>query len=503
MEPIANDTILEVRNICKSFPGVRALNGIDLSIRKGEVHAICGENGAGKSTLIKILTGVYTRDSGEYYINGQPVAFSDNHQAISAGIACIYQELTIVPLLDVANNLFLGNLPLTKFNTVDAKKMYAEANKILDQIGLQVPAKRLAVDLSLAQQQMVEIGRALTRSAKVIIMDEPTSSLSEKETQSLFQLVEKLRQEDVSIIYISHKIEEVLQISDRITVIRDGENIKTVNAKETNKDELISFMIGRTLDNLYNKEKVPAGDVIFRAQGLCKKGVFSDISFEARAGEVVGFFGLVGAGRSEIMRAIFGVDKLDSGELFIEGKHVKIKSPQQAVKLGLALIPENRRLEGLALKLNVLFNITVVKLKQISSLNIINKRKQVAIADQFVKQTQVKTPTLAQTVENLSGGNQQKIVLSKWLMMNPKILILDEPTRGIDVAAKAEIYGIICSLAASGVSVIVVSSEIPEILGICDRVIVVHEGKLSGDIPIENADSHKILACAIGVETNG
>lgn len=495
----APEILLEVRGISKVFPGVKALKDVSFDVRRGEVHALCGENGAGKSTLIKILTGVHARTTGEYYLEGQSVDFKNTKQSIDAGISCIYQELSMVPLLDVAKNLFLGNQPTDRLGTLNNKKMYAEAKEILERIHLKVSPKKLVADLSVAQQQMVEIGRALTRQSKVIIMDEPTSSLTDSEKDTLHDLIRQLRDEGVSVIYISHKLEDVLEISDRITVIRDGEKIITLDAKTTDKSTLITHMIGRTLDNLYNKVPAPLGEEAIRVEGLSRNGVFSDVNFYARKGEVVGFFGLVGAGRSEVMRAIFGVDKFQSGKIFVDGKEVKIHSPVKAVQQGIALVPEDRKLEGLSLRLSVLFNMTLVKIRQINRLGVIDKKKQKAEAEQYVRSTRVKTPSLAQKVFQLSGGNQQKVVISKWLMMNPKILILDEPTRGIDVAAKAEIYGLISDLANEGVCVLVVSSEIPEILGICDRLYTVCEGKITADLPVDQTASDQILAYALGV----
>ncbi len=497
-----SELLLEVRGISKIFPGVKALKNVSFDVKRGEVHALCGENGAGKSTLIKILTGVHERTEGEYFLEGEPVDFRNTKQSIDAGISCIYQELSMVPLLDVAKNLFLGNQPLTKLGTLDNRKMYEDAKGILERINLKVSPKKMVADLSVAQQQMIEIGRALTRQSKVIIMDEPTSSLTDNEKDTLHDLIRKLRDEGVSVIYISHKLEDVLEISDRITVLRDGEKIVTLDAATTDKSTLITHMIGRTLDNLYNKVAAEPGEEAIRVEGLTRNGVFHDVNFYARKGEVVGFFGLVGAGRSEIMRAIFGVDRFQSGKIFVEGEEVKANSPVKAVKQGIALVPEDRKLEGLTLRLSVLFNMTLVKINQINRFGVIDKKAQKEAATDYVGRTRVKTPSLAQKVYNLSGGNQQKVVISKWLMMNPKILILDEPTRGIDVAAKAEIYGLISELANAGVCVLVVSSEIPEILGICDRLYTVCEGRITADLSVKETTSGEILANALGVNTN-
>lgn len=491
--------VIELRGITKAFPGVKALRGVSFDIRPGEVHALCGENGAGKSTLMKILTGAYQRDEGRILVDGREIDIHSTRQAIELGIACIYQELSIVPQLDLAKNIFLGNLPRKNGKGfIDKKKLYADTKEILQQVNLNVPPQTIAGELSVAQQQMVEIGRALTRNARVIIMDEPTSSLSDKETETLFSLIENLTARGVAIIYISHKLEEVLRISDRITVLRDGENIVTVQTSATTQEELISHMIGRSLENMYNKKKSAIGEVVLQVSKLTKTGCFKDISFEVRAGEVLGFFGLVGAGRSEIMRAIFGVDKFDSGQIVMRGRKLNITSPRKAISAGIGLVPEDRKLEGLALRLNILTNMTMVKINDISRAGVINLQERLRLAGEFVKNISIRTPSVQQLVGNLSGGNQQKVVIAKWLMLTPELLILDEPTRGVDVGSKAEIYGLISDLANKGIAIIVVSSELPEILGICDRVITIHEGRKTADCLIENTDSHHILSCALG-----
>lgn len=490
--------LIEVNNIVKTFPGVKALSNVNLTIRKGEVHALCGENGAGKSTLIKILAGVYAMDSGTYLFEGKPADIHSTSEGIALGISCIYQELSIVPQIDVAKNLFLGNYPLLKSGIMDMKTMYAKAQEVLKRINLDVSPKTLAENLSIAQQQMLEIGRALTRNAKVIVMDEPTSSLTDKEIEMLFSLIEYLKNEGISIIYISHKLEEVLRITDRVTIMRDGETITTINTQGTTKEQLIDYMIGRPLDNLFNKMQVDQGPVAMKVEGLTREGIFEDISFEVHKGEVLGFFGLVGAGRTEIMEAIFGVRHYDKGKIIIDGEEVTITSTRQAVKYGLALVPEDRRTQGLATKLNILANMTIVKLGDLSKANVIQRDQQKQIADQYIDSIRIKTPGYRQLVMNLSGGNQQKVVIAKWLMAHPKVLILDEPTRGIDVGAKAEIYGLISQLASQGVAVIIVSSEMQEIFGCCDRVATICQGRLTAVMDIEHATSSKVLAAAFG-----
>lgn len=490
---------IELQDIVKIFPGVRALDGVSFDIQEGEVHALCGENGAGKSTLIKVMTGAHERDGGDYRIDGKSVHFKSTTEAIATGISCVYQELSIAPQLDVAHNLFIGQLPLKK-GLVDHKTLYSETQRILDQLDMPISPKDIAGDLSVGQQQMIEIGRALIRNARCIILDEPTSSLSEKETETLFQIVRELKNEHgIAIVYISHKLDEVMELSDRITVIRDGQNICTLNTSETSQDELITHMIGRPLENQYpSKEGRQQGEVLMEVEHLTG-AAFEDVSFQLRAGEVLGFFGLVGAGRSEIMRAIFGVDKTLGGCVKVDGKTLKKNSTPAAIEAGIGFCTEDRKKEGLALGLTILLNSTSAKLNQLARLGVINRQRQLEDADKYVKAMRTKTPSLTQQVGNLSGGNQQKVVLAKWLTLTPKILIVDEPTRGIDVGSKAEIYEIINELAQEGMGIIMVSSEIEEILGVCDSVVTIYEGHKTAQLPIdENLTSETVLACSIG-----
>ena len=494
-------TIIQCEGITKYFPGVKALDGVSFDIREGVCHALCGENGAGKSTLIKVLTGAHARDGGVYSIDGKEVHFKSTQEGIAMGVSCVYQELSIAPQLDVAKNLFIGNLPM-KGKLVDHKKLYADSKEILEQLGLDISPKTLAGDLSMGQQQMIEIGRALTRNARVIIMDEPTSSLSEAETDTLFQIIKLLLSRNIAIVYISHKLDEVMYLSDRITVIRDGQNVASFNTADVTQDELITHMIGRELSNLYMKEPAAIGDVVLEVEGLTRTGVFEDVSFNVRAGEVVGFFGLVGAGRSEIMRAVFGVDKYNAGTVKVNGKPLKGGSPAAAIEAGVGFCTEDRKKEGLALRLSILLNMTLVKLPFLAKLGIIKRPEQRAAAAEYIKAISVKTPSVNQLAGNLSGGNQQKVVVAKWLMMSPKVLIVDEPTRGIDVGSKAEIYGLLNELAKRGVAILMVSSEIEEIMGMCDRVITICEGKKTADFPVEGLKNETVLAAALGrVET--
>ncbi|MGM9615626.1 MAG: sugar ABC transporter ATP-binding protein [Oscillospiraceae bacterium] len=489
--------LIELKNITKIFPGVKALSDVCFTLYPGECHALCGENGAGKSTLIKVMTGAHQADGGEYFIDGKPVHISSTQEGIALGVSCVYQELSIAPQLDVAKNLYIGNLPM-KGKFIDHKKLYKDSAEILSQLGMNISPKTIAGDLSVGQQQMIEIGRALTRNARCIIMDEPTSSLSEAETETLFKIIDILQKRGIAIIYISHKLDEVMQLSDRITVIRDGQNIITMNTADATQEMLITNMLGRELDTMYDKQTIEFGDTVLSVKNLTSPGVFENISFDVRAGETVGFFGLVGAGRSEIMRAIFGVDKYAEGSVTIGGEPLKPGNPSAAIEAGIGFCTEDRKKEGLMLRLSILLNMTLVKLPNISSVGVIDRKKQKELGDHYVDAISIKTPSLAQLAGNLSGGNQQKVVVAKWLMMNPKVLIVDEPTRGIDVGSKAEIYSLLTELAKQGVAVIVVSSEIEEILGTCDRVITICEGKMTADYQAKGLEAETVLAAALG-----
>ncbi len=492
--------LIELKNITKIFPGVKALSEVCFTLYPGEVHALCGENGAGKSTLIKVMTGAHQADGGEYFIDGKPVHISSTQEGIALGVSCVYQELSIAPQLDVAKNLYIGNLPM-KGAFIDHKKLYSDSADILGQLGMDISPRTIAGELSVGQQQMIEIGRALTRNARCIIMDEPTSSLSEAETDTLFEIIEILQKRGIAIVYISHHLDEVMQLSDRITVIRDGQNIITMDTADTTQELLIANMIGRPLDKQYpEKTGRSQGDVVLDVQSLTGEK-FRDVSFQVHAGEVLGFFGLVGAGRSEIMRAIFGADKPIGGTATINGRAVRPGDPSDAIKKGIGFATEDRKKEGLMLRLSILLNSTIVKLPQLAKAGVIDRKSQAADAEKYVTAMRTKTPSINQLAGNLSGGNQQKVVLAKWLTMEPQLLILDEPTRGIDVGSKAEIYDIINDLAKSGMAIIVVSSEIEEIFGVCDSVVTIFEGNMTAQLPITpELTREKVLACSLGGE---
>lgn len=495
------DLLLSGKGITKSFPGVKALTNVDFDIREGEVHSFVGENGAGKSTLIKIITGVHACDSGEIIYLGKRYHPRSTSESIAGGISCIYQELSIVPLLNVAKNIYLGNIPEKGKGILDLKKMYAGAAKILRELELDVDPKTKCSELSIAQQQMVEIGRALSRNAKLIILDEPTSSITDREKDVLFKIIHSLKKKGISVIYVSHKLDEVLEISDRITVLRDGMKITTIdNAPELTKDDIISYMIGRTIDNYFNKVPAEIGQTVLKVENLTQTGVFSNISFEVKSGEVLGLFGLVGAGRSEIVETIVGAQKASGGSVWINGEPVRRNSVTASVKKGICLVPEDRKRQGAAIKLSVGENLSIVKIARDSRAGFVNEKQEKQDIAHYTDVLAIKTPSSRQLVGKLSGGNQQKVVIAKWLCMQPKVLILDEPTRGIDVGTKSEIYALISKLAAEGVAIIVVSSELPEIMGVCDRILTVHEGKISGEILPEDFTESHIMKYALGGE---
>lgn len=490
--------VLKMVGITKQFPGVLALDNVNFEVERGEIHALVGENGAGKSTLLKILAGAITMDKGEILLEGKPVRFSSPLDAINMGIAVIYQEFNLVPYLSAGENIFLGREP-RKFNGfVDFKTLHAKAQAILDRIGANFSSREIVSNLSVAQQQMTEIAKALSQNARIIAMDEPTSALTDREVEHLFEIARSLKEEGVAIIFVSHRLEEIFQIADRITVLRDGKYVGTKRVEETNRDEVITMMVGREIKEKIPKRPAKIGEEILRVEGLTRKGVFSDISFILHKGEVLGLAGLVGSGRTEIARAIFGADPIDAGKIYLEGKEVRIRNPQDAIRLGIGLLTEDRKRYGLVLPMTVRENTTLANLMEVAIRGFINFPKERAVARKYVEELAIKTPSIEQIVRNLSGGTQQKVVLAKWLFTKSKVLIFDEPTRGIDVGAKVEIYELMNQLAERGVGIIMISSELPEVLGMSDRILVIHEGKIAGELKREEATQEKIMHLATG-----
>ncbi len=496
--------MLEVINITKSYAGAQALRGASFDLREGEVHALIGENGAGKSTLIKIVTGAVRADSGEIRFLGKPILDNSPSVAKSLGIAAIYQQPALFPELSVAENIAIGLEQASSGERIDWRERRRRAVELLARVGAKIDPDADAGDLTMPQQQLVEIARALGADARVLILDEPTASLSEEDTQNLFRVIRELRERGVGMIYISHRLEELPVIADRVTVLRDGSVIDTRRMTDVDRRRLIQLMVGRELSAVFPKRKVELGEVALKLRGLCcaASGV-KDISLSVRAGEIVGLAGLVGAGRTELARTIFGLTPADDGEILAHGEPVKINSPAQAIAQGIAYVPEDRRRHGVVLELPISANITLASLDRLSHSGAFDFRRERKIAVEYIERLGVKTPAIFAPVSTLSGGNQQKVALSRWLMTEPSVLILDEPTQGIDVGAKSEIHALMTDLAGRGVAILMISSELPEILGMSDRIAVMRDGTIAGVLDRAEADQQKILALALGHEITG
>ncbi len=495
-------TILKMQGICKSFPGVRVLDQVNLDLREGEVHALLGENGAGKSTLIKILGGIYNADEGKIFLGGEEVKISSVLDAQNRDIRIIHQEIVLVPFRSIAENIFLGRELQNRAGFLDKKQMYEKTEEIIQEFGLDLLPDMLVSELSIGMQQLVEIVKAVSTDAKIIVMDEPTSSLSEHEVEFLFRTIRLLKEKKVGIIYISHKIPELYEIADRVTVLRDGHTIRTCPIHEVTSEQLINMMVGRELTKYYIKTENPIGDISLEARGLSCGRLFENVSFYARYGEIVGFSGLIGAGRTEVMKTVFGILKKSGGSIYLDGKEMDIRKPEDAIGAGIAYIPEDRKSEGLILINSVAFNMTLAAIKDIIRGIRVNKSKRKEIVEHYVDAFSIKVTSEEQLVGNLSGGNQQKVVLGKWLARKPKVIILDEPTRGIDVGSKSEIYRIINQLAGEGVSIILVSSELPEVINMCDRIYIMGEGRIKGEIGQAEFSQEKIMEYAAGRKTD-
>ncbi|MDY3250906.1 MAG: sugar ABC transporter ATP-binding protein [Candidatus Choladocola sp.] len=493
-----NEYLVEMKHISKIFPGVKALDDINFNLKPGEVHVLMGENGAGKSTLMKILAGAYTPDEGELYIEGEKVTQFDPISMKNRGIGIIYQELNMVPYLNVAENIFIDQMPQKGF-FLNKKAMHANAQKILADMKMKVDTHALAGEIPVAQQQMVEVAKALTHDLKVLIMDEPTAALSGVEIEQLFTIVRSLKEKGIGIIYISHRMQEIPMIGDRITILRDGQYIATHDVKEITSDEIVRLMVGRKLGNLYPKEPHTRGEVVLKVEHLnSKKERLTDICMEVCKGEIVGLAGLVGAGRTELARAIFHVDPYESGRIWMKGEEIKRKAtPHQMIEKGLSLIPEDRKRQGLSLILPVSQNIVMAHMDKISPRGWIQKKKEKEIVDQYIKELNISTPSSEQIVNNLSGGNQQKVVLAKWLCTQADIIIFDEPTRGIDIGAKKEVYTFMEQLAKEGKAIIMISSEMPEIIGMSDRIYVMKNRRIVKELDAEHVTQEEILSYAL------
>ena len=489
---------IEMRGIDKSFGSNQVLKQAGFTLESGEVHALMGENGAGKSTLMKILTGVYTKDAGTVLVDGKEVNYKNPQEAEKAGIVFIYQELNVMFDLTVEENLFMGKEIHGKFGICDKKAMQKKAQEALNILGVNISPKTVMAELSVGQQQMVEICKALMADAKVIIMDEPTAALTQSETVALFKVIESLRKKGVSMVYISHRMEEIFELCDRITVLRDGSYIGVKNIPETNMNEIVKMMIGREIGERYPSRNVKIGKEVLKVKELTRKGTFHDVNFSVRAGEVLGVSVLMGAGRTEIMQAIFGNLSYEGGTIEIDGKEVKISNPRQAMEHGIGFITEDRKTEGLMLDKSIRKNISLCNLRRISKSSVISREAEKNMVAEAIKDLRIKCFGSYHECNNLSGGNQQKVVLAKWILTNPKILILDEPTRGVDIGAKKEIYSIINKLAAQGVAIIMVSSELPEVLGMSDNIMVVREGEVRGIISYEEANQERVMTLATG-----
>jgi len=493
--------LLEMKGIGKRFPGVHALQGVDLTLREGQVHALLGENGAGKSTLIKILSGAYTKDEGEILFEGKPAEIRGPEDAQALGISTIYQEFNLAKHLTVAENIFLGHLP-RKGLRVDWKTARERSREILDRLGATFQVDAIVASLSVAEQQLVEIAKSLNRRTRILVMDEPSAVLGEEDLERLFQVVRALQAQGIGIVYISHRMKEIFALADEVTVLKDGRFVATRQVAETTMGELVRLMIGRDLKEVYPKREPKLGEVLLEVRNLRRPKLVHDVSFTLRAGEIVGFAGITGSGRTEVVRALFGADP-HSAEMVVRGKPRKIRSPVEAISCGMALVNEDRKAHGLFLKLDVAVNTTITGLRNLCRGGVIQRRKEAALVGKYIQDLRIKTPSSKFIVVNMSGGNQQKVILARWLSIDTKILIMDEPTRGIDVGSKSEIYQLMNELTKRGVGILMISSELPEVLGMSDRVLVMREGTIAGELARSAASEEAIMKYAVGGDLPG
>ncbi|HEY4391412.1 MAG TPA: sugar ABC transporter ATP-binding protein [Paenibacillus sp.] len=494
-----NTPLLEMKDIDKSFSGVKVLQQVQFSLEAGEVHALMGENGAGKSTLMKILNGIYTKDNGSVRIKGTEQSLASPSAAQELGIVMIHQELNLIPHLTVMENIFLGReFTFGPTRLIRWGKMKQESTRYLSQLGLEINPETLVGDLSVGQQQLVEIAKALSMNTEILVLDEPTAALTDREIEGLFRVIASLRERGVGMIYISHRMEEIFHICDRITVMRDGRYVGTEEVASTDMDQIVKMMVGREIKDRFPKVDIEFGEEKLKVEGLSQKGVLHDISFSVRAGEIVGIAGLMGAGRTELAKALFGVTPIDSGSVMLNGKPVQIHKPMDAIRAGLALVTEDRKDEGLILSMSIRDNLGMTNLAAVSNLGFLSSTREDELAETMISSMRIKAAGSSQAVGSLSGGNQQKVVIGKWLATKPQVFILDEPTRGVDIGAKKEIYDLMNRLASEGVAILMISSELPEVLGMSDRILVMREGKLTGHFKREEATQENIMMCATG-----
>ncbi len=495
---LAHPPLLQMQGISKAFPGVQALDSVDFEVRAGEIHALIGENGAGKSTLIKILSGAQSADAGQITLGGKRVTFHNPREALHAGIATINQELMLIPQLSAAENVLLGRLPHQRLGRVDREAMQEYAREAFAMLGLNLDPVTPVAHLSVAEQQATEIARALSRQAEIIVMDEPMSALAGREIDNLLTYVERLREQGKAIVLITHKLDETFRVADRITVLRDGQHIATLPTPETTPEEVVNMMVGRSVDSVFIKKVTEIGEPILEVRNLTRTGKFHDISFTLHRGEVLGLAGLIGAGRTDVVRAIFGADAADAGEIWIADKQMSTLTLKERIEAGLGLVPEDRKHDGLVLGMSVGDNLVLAALDRLAHWGLRHPAQEQETAGELVADLSIKTPSLGTEVLTLSGGNQQKVVIGKWLAMKPRVLVLDEPTRGIDIGAKAEVHALIQRLAQHGVAILLVSSELLEILNVSDRILVMHEGRITGEFAGGNATEEAVMACATG-----
>ncbi|MFL2077542.1 sugar ABC transporter ATP-binding protein [Marinilactibacillus psychrotolerans] len=489
---------IEMKGVTKSFGSNAVLRGVDFDLQAGEVHALMGENGAGKSTLMNIMTGLHKKDDGQIVIDGKEQLFENPKEAENSGISFIHQEMITWPEMTVLENLFMGKEIKTSFGWIKTKDMENKASSIFKELGIHIDFWKQMKTLSVGQQQLVEIAKTLMNDTEVIIMDEPTAALTDREIELLFKIMNQLKERNVAIVYISHRMEEIFKISDRVTVMRDGISISTKPTKETNYDEIVRQMVGRDLEDYYPTIESEKGEVVLEVKELSRSNLFNEISFKLHSGEILGFSGLMGSGRTEIMRGIFGIDRLEKGDIFLEGEKVELKTPNDAISKGIGFLTENRKDEGLFLDFSIRDNISMTAFEEFSKYGWINRKEETDFVELLIKRLTVKTTDMELPASALSGGNQQKVVLAKWIGAGSKVLILDEPTRGVDVGAKKEIYSLMKELTERGVGIIMVSSDLPEVIGVSDRVIVVHEGKIAGELSKESLSEEKIMTLATG-----